>query len=58
LIIKQEFDIECKLTIQFPQSKWKDKIAIFLSNALDLRIDQVESDALFPDLQWELSGTW
>lgn len=58
LIIKQEFDINCKLTIQFPLSKWKDKLPVFLSNALDLRTDQVASDDLFTDLKWKFAGTW
>ena len=58
LIINQEFDLNCKLTIQFPLSKWKDKLPVFLSNALDLRTDQVASDDLFTDLKWKFAGTW
>lgn len=58
IIVKQEFDLECKLTIQFPQSKWKDKLLEFISNALSLRIDQVEPEALLSHLKWELVGTW
>jgi uncharacterized YigZ family protein len=58
IIVKQEFDLECKITIQFPQSKWKDKLPEFVSNALALRLDQVEPDALLPHLSWELIGTW
>ena len=58
IIVKQEFDLECKITIQFPQSKWKDKLPEFVSNALALRLDQVEPDALLPHLSWKLIGTW
>jgi uncharacterized YigZ family protein len=57
-ILQQEFGINCKLTIQFPQSKWDGKLPEFLSFALSLRIDQVEPSALSPNITWEKIGTW
>ena len=57
-IIKQSFDLNCEITIQFPKSKWDGKLTIFLANALSLRTDQVDPTFLLPHLKWELQGTW
>ena len=57
-IIKQSFDLNCELTIQFPKSKWEGKLPQFIAQALSLRIDQVDPTLLLPHLKWELQGTW
>jgi len=58
IVIHQEFDTDCKLTVQFPQSKWEGKLPEFLSQALSLRIDQIDPTALSPHLKWEKIGVW
>jgi uncharacterized YigZ family protein len=57
-IIRQSFDLNCELTIEFPKSKWDGKLVQFIAQALSLRIDQVNSTLLLPHLKWELKGTW
>lgn len=57
-VIKQSFDMNCELTIQFPKSKWEGKLPQFIAQALSLRIDQVDPTLLIPHLKWELKGTW
>jgi uncharacterized YigZ family protein len=57
-ILKQSFDLNCELTIQFPKSKWDGKLPQFIAQALSLRTDQVDHTLLLPHLKWELQGTW
>lgn len=57
-IIRQSFDFNCELTIQFPKSKWEGKLPQFIAQALSLRIDQVDPTLLLPHLKWEFQGTW
>lgn len=57
-LINQNFGLLCELTIQFPKNKWQNKIPYFIALALSIREDQVNPIDLFPDLKWELVGSW